>query len=173
MARQLKDRGRRTRFVPRVENLELRMLLSGLLHQTDLTYLGAFKLPSGTFGASSFDYGGTALAYNPADNSLFMVGHDYDQAVAEVSIPTLHTGPLSGLSTAGVLQPFVDVMGRVPHFTLDDTPKIGGLMVMGNQLVGSMYEWYDADANAVDSHFTMSSLDLSTATVSGLYQVGN
>src|SRR6185503_20574068 len=35
------------------------------------------------------------------------------------------------------------------------------------------YETYDADGNAVDSHFKLSSLNLSTATVSGLFQVGN
>ena len=74
------QRGRRAlrRLRPRFayEQLEHRQLFAGLLGESDLTYLGAFRLPSGNFGASSFEYGGTALAYNPANNSLFIVGHD-------------------------------------------------------------------------------------------------
>ena len=96
----------RRSFLPRLEQLESRWLMAGLLHQSDLGYLGAFRLPSGNFGASTFEYGGTALTYNPANNSLFMVGHDWDQAIAEVSIPALRTGSLSSLNTASVLQPF-------------------------------------------------------------------
>ena len=148
-------------------------VFAGLLHQSDLTYLGAFKLPSGTFGDSTFAYGGTALTYNAANNSLFMVGHDWDQAVAEVSIPALSTGSIAGLNTANVLQPFVKIEPRIPNFTLEGNVKIGGLLVDNNQLIGSLYEYYDAFGDAVDSHFTLSSLNLSTANVSGLYQVGN
>ena len=156
-----------------IEQLERRDLFAGLLDQSDLQYLGAFRLPSGTFGASSFDYGGTALAFNPANNSLFIVGHDWDQAVAEISIPTIRTGSLSGLSTASVLQPFVDVLARVPNDTLEGNVKLGGLMVAGNQLIVSAYEFYDAEGDAVDSHFKLSSLNLSNAAVTGFFEVGN
>jgi len=80
---------------------------------------------------------------------------------------------VSGLNTAGVLQPFVDVMARVPSKLFDANPiKIGGLLVAGNQLLGTEYAWYDAEGDAVTSHFKLSSLNLNTATVSGLYQVG-
>jgi hypothetical protein len=146
----------------------------GLLHQSDLQYVGAFKLPSGTFGASSFSYGGTALAFNPANNSLFLVGHDHQQAVAEVRIPTsvVNSSNLNNLATATVLQPFVNVLSRVPNDTLTGTVKVGGLMVVNGQLVGTAYEYYDGDANAVQSHFVLNSLNLSTASVGGLYTVG-
>ena len=72
----------------------------GLLHQSDLHYVGAFKVPVRTFGASSFEYGGTALAFNPANTSLFLVGHDYQQAVAELAIPSsiVNSGSLSSLA---------------------------------------------------------------------------
>jgi len=165
---------KRGNYRPHVEPLEARLLLAGLIHQSNLSYLGAFTLPSGTFGVSSFDYGGTALTYNPVNNSLFMVGHDYQQAVAEVSIPALKTGSLSSLNTASVLQPFSDVLGRIPNPLTDTNPiKVGGLLVVGNQLVGTEYAWYDAEGDAVLSHFKLSSLNLSTATVTGAYQVGN
>jgi len=157
-----------------LEQLEQRQLLAGLVHETDLAYLGAFKLPSGTFGASSFGYGGTALAFNPANNSLFIVGHDWHQAIAEISIPTLSTSSsLSNLSTAGVLQPFVNVTSRVPNYTLEDTVKVGGLQVANGQLIVSLYEYYDGDADAQNSHYKLSSLNLSSASVTGLFKVGN
>jgi len=46
-----------------------------LLRQSDLVYQGAFRLPSGAVGTSSFAYGGTALAFNAARRSLVLVGH--------------------------------------------------------------------------------------------------
>lgn len=155
-----------------VEFLEARLLLATLLHQDDLHYLGAFNVPHGDNGSSTFEYGGTALAYNPARNSLLMVGHDWGQAVAELSIPALKTGRVSQLATAGVLQPLTPVLSRVPQNNLDDVVKIGGLMIVGDQLVGTAYEYYDAGVAAIDSHFKLSSLNLRNAEVSGLYQVG-
>jgi PKD repeat protein len=148
-----------------------------LLTSSNLQYVGAFRLPSGTVGASSFDYGGTALAFNPANNSLFLVGHDWYQNVAEVGIPStiVDSNNVSALSTASVLQPLTDVMSRIPNNTLSGlgTLKIGGLQVINNQLVGTLYAYYDGAGAAVNSHFTLSSLNLSTAQVQGLYQVGS
>jgi hypothetical protein len=144
-----------------------------LVYQRDLIYLGAFRLPGGQIGESSFEYGGTALAFNPARNSLFLAGHDHHQALAEVAIPEIRTGPIPELATAKVLQPFVDVRGRIPELTLEGNVKVGGLLVQGERLVGTLYEYYDGDANAVRSHFRLSSLELATAEVSGLFQVGD
>jgi len=51
-----------------------------LIYANNLEYLGAFRVPSGDFGSplwSGFNYGGTAIAHNPANNSLFMVGVYY------------------------------------------------------------------------------------------------
>ena len=46
------------------------------LQPPDLVYQGAFRVPGGSFAGSSFEYGGTALAFNPSNGSLFIVGHD-------------------------------------------------------------------------------------------------
>src|SRR6188472_2888814 len=72
---------------PRLESLESRAMMAGLIYEADLGYLGAFNVPQGEIGRSTFEYGGTAIAYNPVNSSLFMVGHDWDQNVAEISIP--------------------------------------------------------------------------------------
>ena len=167
------SRAARRTFRPQAESLEPRCLFAALIHDSDLAYLGAFRLPGGTLGDSSFDFGGTALAYNPVNDSLFMVGHDWQQAVAEVNIPALTTGSIGALNTASVRQNFVNVLQGL-DLGLDpgETIKVGGLLVDDNQLLGSAYVFYDAEANQDTSHFTISSLDLASATRSGLYQVG-
>lgn len=143
-----------------------------LLQKKDLGYLGAFRLPDGVHGASKFNYGGTAIAFNPHNDSLFIVGHDWDQAIAEVRIPALQTGAIGDLKTATVLQPFVKVAERIPVYTLEDTVKIGGMLVVDDHLIATLYEYYDGDADAVCSHFQLHSLDLAHAKVTGLNQVG-
>lgn len=93
------------------------------LQPADLEYLGAFKVSIGQFGKSTFAYGGNALAWRldgdpngDADGypgSLFLVGHEIDQLVAEISIPEpiMHLGNTSGLNDVEMLQPFADVTG--------------------------------------------------------------
>src|SRR4051812_22911570 len=72
---------------------------NALVRSTDLTYLGSFMAP--TVAGSGFTYGGSALAYNPANDSLFMVGNDVEQLTAEIKIPAIG-------GTATVLQGLVD-----------------------------------------------------------------
>ncbi|HUE69432.1 MAG TPA: hypothetical protein VMP01_00975, partial [Pirellulaceae bacterium] len=164
-------RVRRRSFLAQVEVLEPRCMLAGLLLETDLSYLGAFRLPGGTFGASSFDFGGGALSINPATNSMFMTGHAWQKGIAEINIPPLLQGPIGDLNTATVRQPFVEIMYRLP--TLVEMPGYGGTLIVDGDLIGTIYNYYDADTPDVVSHFRMSGLDLETGTMSGLYQVGD
>lgn len=156
-----------------------------LLHATDMVYLGAFRVPRGTYGCSdrsicSFYYGGSAITYNAANNSLFMVGHDNGQRVAEISIPQIvNSTNISALGTATVLQNFSDVtegeMARINAGGAVHTAasvKMGGMMVYGNKLIGSVYSYYDGNWSAVRSHFT-SGLTLSkTGDFAGIFKVG-
>ncbi|HEY7314577.1 MAG TPA: hypothetical protein VH643_34835 [Gemmataceae bacterium] len=154
-----------------------------LLYQSNIQYVGAFRVPAvpDPFqpGANTYDFGGTALAYNPANNSLFIVGMPYDQAISEISIPQsiVNSSNLDALATATVLQQPVQVIPKLPNNPSipgnSGGMDIGGLMVSKGTLVGTAYAFYDADGQAVDSHFVLNSLNLSTAQVSGLDQVGN
>lgn len=150
-------------------------IVAAEIPRTGPGYVGAFHVPDGKIGDSSFAWGGTALAFNPANNSLFLVGHDHQQAVAEIQIPAsvVNSRDLKDLPTAKVLQPFLKVTARIPNYTLKGDVKVGGLMVIDGRLVGTLYEYYDADANAVQSHFVLDSLNLATANVGGLYTVGD
>jgi hypothetical protein len=143
-----------------------------LVQAEDLRYVGAFRLPAGTFGGSSFAYGGTALAFNPGGPSLYVVGHDWEQMVAEIDIPAAAAGSdRAALPTATVLQPFVDASAGLMATVDVDTIKVGGLLVAGGELVGSVFSYYDADGTQVLSHF-LRPLDLAATGARGMYAVG-
>ncbi len=154
-----------------------------LLQERDLEYLGAFRVPQEDYGSpmySGFNYGGTALAYNPKRNSLFLVGHAWHQLTAEITIPRIvKSSKLEDLKTAVVLQPFADIteghrseIGKGGAAVDTGGELLGGLMVWNGKLLGTVFGYYDT-ANAVRlSHFT-SELDLSaTGDFEGMYRVG-
>jgi len=155
-----------------------------LLQSTSLVRLGAFRVPQGIVagsqaGQKTFAYGGTSLAFNAANRSLFVVGHDWDQQVAEIQIPAsiVDSATIGGLNVATVLQPFADVTeGRMKSILASptETVKVGGLFVWNGQLVASVYDYYDGCAcNAQSSHF-VSGLSLATpGDVRGPFRVGD
>jgi hypothetical protein len=143
-----------------------------LLYSPNVQYVGAFRVPNGQFGSDQYDtfsYGGTALAYDSANNSLFMVGHPYDQAVAQISIPStiLNSSNISSLTTATMLQNFTNVLGMLPSDPLTQqyvgNVTIGGLMVQNGKLYGSVYGAYD-NTGSPGVFFDLNSTTLATAT---------
>ena len=143
------------------------------LSHSDLAYRGAFLLPAQVSDRKTFAYGGTALAYNPANNSLFAVGHDWYQLSAEVTIPHIVKGShLRDLHRARFLQPFTDATdGRIDATGGDDN-KIGGQLVYHGRLYGSVYVYYDASDSQVVSHWVRPSTALRAGKAKGLYRVG-
>src|SRR5690606_40693925 len=81
--------------------------------------------------------------------TLFRSGHDHQQWVGEVNIPT----NLTGTPTATVKQPCRSVANL--HAVASD-PKIGGLYVAGDRLIVSVFSYYDANHSATRSHFVRS-----------------
>lgn len=145
----------------------------GLLQYGDLTYQGAFRLPAGTFGSSTFSYGGTALAVNPYGGSLFIVGHDWHQDVAEIDVPAIRIATrVSDLATANVLQPFSDATEGKMSQVGPNNVKVGGLLPYEGQLYLTAYLYYDGTGGQILSHF-VSGLDLGAkGDVRGPFQVG-
>ena len=79
--------------------------------QTHLRHIGAFRVPGGTFGASTFGYSESLIAFNPQHHSLFFVGHSHQQHIAEIDIPTPSTSQhLNDLPIANVRQPFTSII---------------------------------------------------------------
>jgi len=156
-----------------------------VLQKSDLTYLGAFKVPSDGDGATTLGYNGAGLAFNPAGNngngSLFISGHiDYGR-VAEISIPAIvNSSNLSSLNRASTLQGLQDIteghrndlLGGGATYTMDPAAcNVGGVLVYNNRLIGTSYIYYDSSHVAVRSHFA-SGLTLSTSgDFKGMYQL--
>ncbi|MBV9213654.1 MAG: hypothetical protein JOZ25_08425 [Actinobacteria bacterium] len=143
------------------------------LASSDLVYRGAFRLPAPVDDMRTFEYGGTALAYDPGRNGLFAVGHDWYQLTAEVSIPRLrqrrHVG---GLRRAHFLQPFTDATDGAIDRTGGDDNKVGGQLVFQGRIFGSVYVYYDASGSQVRSHWFRPSTSLTEGMASGLFRVG-
>jgi hypothetical protein len=131
------------------------------LGPTNLNYLGSFSVPSG----SEFGYGGTALSFNPTRNSLFIVGHDQQQRVAEISIPGIG-------GTATLLQGFADATEGKGVGSSSNGTKVGGTLAWGNQLIVTKYLYYAEADRQTSSHFIRPITLSQTGQVQGGFDIG-
>lgn len=144
-----------------------------LVQPDSLEYIGAFRVPATSNNGTSFNYGGNAIGYNRKRNSLYVVGHDWEQMVAEISIPrVVKSNSLGDLERASFLQNFADISDGKMQSVDDGSIVVGGLHVKGSQLYGTAYSYYDADGNQTLSHF-ISPLDISGSNdANGMFRVG-
>ncbi len=132
---------------------------AALVSQGDLVLVGSFTVPNeATNTETSLAYGGSGMAYNPANDSLFITGHDHHQRTAEIIIPaTLGTGSVDDLPRSVYVQPPADAtnggLPRIADPELDGYGRIGGYLVVDGQLVISGYHYYDASNSQTQSHF--------------------
>lgn len=128
------------------------------IHAGDLVRLGSFKLPTGIRAGgqanAGFEYGGSAMTYNPANNSLYVGGHAWDNFGGEVSIPAIG-------GTATLLQPLTDAFEGKARAIGDGTWNVGGQLVYKGKLHMTAFIYYDASAAQTVSHFSRP-LNLST-----------
>jgi hypothetical protein len=136
---------------------------SALVQKSNLSHQGSFKLPN--VSGNGFAYGGTAIAYNPANDSLFVVGHTYDQHTAEVKIPSMG-------GTATILQPLTDSLAGRRGSIGSGTQVIGGNLVYKNRLYTTAFLFYDGSGSQSVSHFSRP-LTLSSGSVTGPVRVGS
>lgn len=146
---------------------------SAPLHDTMITpgnfeYLGAIRMPHVQMGGTSFSFGGWGIAYNAAGDpdgdpdgfpgSLFIVGHQNDQKVAEVTIPRPIVSRLKridDLPASCVLRAFEDVTdGLLAEYTAGSSEpfQIGGLHVTGRYLHWTMNKYYNVAGIDYPSH---------------------
>ncbi len=130
-----------------------------LLHQSDLTYVGAFRLPTGTFGSDTFDFalgwmGGIVYNDPVKGKSLFMKGLQAAYQVsttatmAQVIIPTTIFNPntvgLGGLTTALLAQNFADASGGKSG-SIQVANGHGTSVVYNGKLIGAEQTQYDGN----------------------------
>ncbi|MBP8001568.1 MAG: hypothetical protein KA314_17610 [Chloroflexi bacterium] len=151
-----------------------------LLQPDELIYQGAFLLPPG----DAWDYSGYAMTYFPGGDpdgsedgfpgSLFVLGHDHQQMVAEITIPIpVITTDAAALNTAITLQPFADITGGM--FGEMEIPRAGlaYLPPIGAQSSGKLYFTWGQhfQFEATPSH-GWAELDLSNPDPAGPWFVG-
>ncbi len=169
----------------------------GSITKKNFRYLGAFRVPKGEYGQSSFannidvSFQYQPLAYNPDNNSLFLAQRTNAptsaKGIGEISIPEIINPALvdfdiSRLETATVLQDVADISkgtfdkmkigGLTP--SEDARAQLGGLFVYNKKLYGTVWGYYDASTeNSSRSHWT-ANIDWSKGyDFSGLHTVGN
>jgi hypothetical protein len=147
-----------------------------LVQPGDLAFVGAFRLPSGDFGASTVDYAQGPIALGPDGGTLYVVGHAHQQAIAEFAIPALGTGPApADLPLADPpRQPFATVLERAASGNPQALDRIGGMLLVpgpdGPQLLVNAYVYYDAGGGV--THTTLALRDpgdLAGSPVDGPY----
>ena len=150
------------------------------VQSTSLVHAGAFRVPGGLHAGglanAGFEYGGTAIGFNPANDSLFIVGHNWDQFAAEITIPTVVNGPIAALATAAVLQPLTDPLdGEISEINPSDsnTKLIGGILPTEAGLVITAYSYYDGLNTQSASHFVRPMTLSATGSLRGPYRVGD
>ncbi|TXD33771.1 hypothetical protein FRC96_14955 [Lujinxingia vulgaris] len=143
----------------------------------DFNFVGAFRVPAGEFGNSSMNYSEGPIALHPERPSVFLVGHTYQQAIAEFTIPELvDSAVVAELNMAQApLQGFASVLNRAENPQSID--RIGGLAFIedgegqGYDLLIHAYEYYDAPAD--NTHTTLMLRDpddLEGSAVDGYYE---
>jgi hypothetical protein len=152
----------------------------GALDPNDLIYLGAFRLPDDS-GGMGWAYSGHGMTYYPDGDpggdgdgfggSLYIVGHDQQLYVAEVSIPEpIVSDNLDDLETAVTLQPFADITGG--HITEDlALPRMGieYLPAVGEMTEAKLHFTLGQHIQDFEPSHGWASLDLSDPDSAGLW----
>ncbi len=149
-----------------------------LLEIQDFEYVGAFRLPSRKYGESDLNFSQGPIAFNPDRQSLFIVGHAHQQAIAEFTIPELvESTVLAELNMAGdPIQPFAAILNRASGGNPEGNNRIGGMLYVsgpdGPKLLVNAYEYYDAPGdNTVSMLVARDANDLAKSDVDGYFEV--
>lgn len=155
-----------------------------LIDSSNFEYAGAFRLPQAR-GDSGFAYGGSAMTYNPINNSLILVGNVSYQRVAEVSIPhndsIIKATSVSSLKIANFTPSVthaIDItegnLNKVGEdgASISAEVRIGGLLVYNKKLIGNTYIYYDAGYRGKRSHFFTDITLTTSGNFQGYYTLG-
>ncbi|OED38101.1 hypothetical protein AB833_20635 [Chromatiales bacterium (ex Bugula neritina AB1)] len=147
-------------------------LPSRLATISDFLFEGAFALPDSEYGQSSANWAEGVIEVN--GSSMFFVGHDHDNAIAEFSIPALrNTTRLTELNYAETpRQAFTRPLDRAIGGNPEQLDQIVGLELYKGRLVGNAIEYYDAPGDNRQSTFVIDdAAAISASPVSGFYSL--
>jgi hypothetical protein len=150
-----------------------------LIQSNNLSYVGSFKLPSGTLGSTyGFGYagaggGGTyAVTYNPAKKSLFIGGHPWEQKIAEVAIPESFSGTPTATSLQNLTDPLEGKLGSI-NPSDPNSKVIGSAFVYSDRLYLGAFSYYDGAGTQSKSQFVRPTNLSTKGQVQGPFTIGN
>ena len=138
----------------------------------DFEFIGGFRIPAKQYAGTSFNYAKGVI--EQSGNSLFMVGHEHHDMIAEFAIPELvNSEVISELIMADdPIQLPVSVLGASSSGNSQSIDDITGLEVINNRLIINAKEYYDAPAD--NSHTTLiadNAFGLASSEIGGYYEL--
>ncbi len=129
---------------------------SKLISIENVKFAGAFTVPPAKYGSSSMNYSEGVMEVN--GGSMFIVGHDTEDAIAQFQIPRLvASGKISDLNSSGPpVQEFHRVLERTAGGNPQALDQIVGLELVNGSLVVNAIEYYDAPNDNTLSTFVIS-----------------
>ncbi len=142
----------------------------------DLVYRGGFRLSPAISGPSPYatlSYSSGVMTYNPANNSLFIVGHPYENGIAEFAIPRVVSSANIEDFIVGdnVLQSF-NKFYNTERIDLGTTvsSRISGLQLIDGQLVVNYMAPNDGKLKKTSVVFT-NAANLAESQINGPYEL--
>jgi hypothetical protein len=126
------------------------------LEQSSFQYVGAFRVPEPSGSDDTMGFGGAPLAYNPANNSLFIGTRKHNLAEISIPSPAVNSTDPKAMKQAALLQGLSDpTEGRWSGLS-DGGLTFGGALVVDGKLIGTGVIYYDANNTQRVSHFSRS-----------------
>ncbi len=150
-----------------------------LLQPDDLRYIGAFRVTYVNQEEGRLGFAPARIAISSTTNSFFINGNPYF-SIAEYKIPEIiNSENLDDLAFTGEpIQAFTNMFGKAKYTTENNNlTGIGGMELIDNKLVVSVFEAYDAasaDGFNVDNMMIIDEpFKLNNSTVSGYFQMND
>lgn len=152
--------------------------LHELVTAESLKYQGGFRLSSSKYGETDnarLSYSPGTIAFNSENNSLYVVGHSYEQGIAEFKIPNVVNSLDMNDFEVGdtVLQNFSNFYETERVDTgIDNFFRITGMEKIGSKLVVNYINWYDANGTETDTSIVYENADdLANSDIYGPFQI--
>ncbi|GLR70687.1 hypothetical protein [Agaribacter marinus] len=142
----------------------------------EFTYLGGFRLPHTQLGDSihaSLNSSKAVFTYNSERHSIFIVGSNHEQQIAEFSIPNINfTDALDEFDVGSPVQDFTKIFRTERVNSVARKPTINGLAFVDGQLLVNYSDRSDtSNTNTETSIVLEDANDLSDTRVYGPYKL--
>ena len=144
----------------------------------DFKYVGGFRISSKKFGdgvGTSVDFSQGQFTYNPKNNSIFIIGHPADSAVAEFRVPQIiNSTNIADFEIADqLIQPFSKFYKTYRVDTgINGYFRVTGMEIIDGGLMINYINWYDANGAETDtSVYFKDASNLGSSAINGPYQL--